>query len=111
MTMTQNQAQKILQSLTGGLEDLMILRYLWSGVWVIAPKKGKLGPVLNYLSHGEVCSGFELEQNFRALVSPLIGDLPWDTARDNNGVPGIFLYLGTGNVNLFLLKTRRRSNA
>ena len=107
--MTQNQAEIFFQRLPGGLTELMTLRYLWSEVWAIAPKKGKLGPVLNYLSNGEVCSGFELERNFRALVSPLIGEtLPWDTARDNNGIPGIFLYLGTGNVNLFLLKTRRR---
>lgn len=92
------------------LKKHMRLQYLHSGVSCVRPKAGQLRDLIETL--GVNLQAFELEGVLRQIVGNLcqIPDsrivVSWDSSRDNNGVPGLFIYLGTSNAPLFLKRMR-----
>lgn len=88
----------------------MRVHYLHSGVSCIRPKAGQLRDLIETL--GVNLQAFELEGVLRKIVGDLahIPDsrivISWDSSRDNNGVPGLFIYLGTSNAPLFLKRMK-----
>ena len=100
----------IFSSFPNEIKAHMRLQYLHSGVSCIRPKAGKLRDLIEAL--GVNSQAFELEGMLRGIVGSLcqIPDsrviVSWDSTRDNGGVPGLFIYLGTSNAPLFLKRMR-----
>ena len=88
------------------VREHMRIHYLHSGVSCIRPKAGKLRDLIEVL--GVNLQAFELEGVLRRIVGDFsrIPDsrviVSWDSTRDNNGIPGLFIYLWTSNAPLFL---------
>jgi len=96
----------IFSSFPNEIKNHMRIHYLHSGVSCIRPKAGRLRDLIEAL--GVNLQAFEMEGRLRGIVGDLcrIPDsrviVSWDSTRDNNGIPGFFLYLGTSNAPLFL---------
>lgn len=100
----------IFSSFPSEIKENMRLQYLHSGVSCIRPKAGQLRDLVETL--GVNLQAFELEGVLRGIVGNLcqIPDsriiISWDSSRDNGGVRGLFIYLGTSNAGLFLKRMK-----
>jgi hypothetical protein len=60
------------------------------------------------LSEGQRLSGREVLKRFEYLVEASMTSLGveilWDSARNNNGYPGFYVYLGTSDAGLMVSK-------
>lgn len=93
------------------IRELTYVHYMWSGVSCIRPRAGKLLEFKIALSEGQRLSGREILKRFEHLVEASMTSLGieilWDSARDNNGYPGFYIYLGTSEAGLMVSKSQR----
>lgn len=93
------------------VRELTYVHYMWSGVSCVRPRAGKLLEFKVALSEGQRLSGREILKRFEHLVEASMTSLGieilWDSARDNNGYPGFYIYLGTSEAGLMVSKSQR----